>query len=314
MRLRTGGAKGLLALLSFLALVVVAGLGATRPLGVSAANTTNTTLTSAPDPSVFGEAKTLTATVTCSGPTPTGTASFFDGATLLGASVLDGSGVASFTTANLAVGSHGLTAVYNADSNCDTSTSPVDTQTVSQAATTTALTSSPDPSAYGQTKTLTATVNAVPPASGTPTGTVSFFDGATLLGTASLAGGVSTLTTSALSVGSHALTAVFSGDSNFTGSASPVDTQTVTQAATTTMLTSAPDPSVLGMPKTLTATVIPVPPASGTPTGTVSFFVGAALLGTGTLSRGVASLTTSSLTVGSQKISPVYTGDASFSG
>ncbi|MFS4096387.1 Ig-like domain-containing protein, partial [Streptomyces sp. AF1A] len=57
---------------------------------------------------------------------------------------------------------------------------------------------------------------------------VSFFDGATLLGTGTLAGGIATLTTSTLAVGSHSLTAVYNGSSNFTGSTSPVDTQTVT--------------------------------------------------------------------------------------
>ncbi|MFE2750353.1 Ig-like domain-containing protein, partial [Streptomyces scopuliridis] len=139
-----------------------------------------------------------------------------------------------------------LTAVYSGDTNFMGSTSPVDTQTVTKAATTTALTSAPDPSVFGEAKTLTATVAAVPPGAGTPTGTVSFFDGATLLGTGTLSGGVATFTTSALSVGSHLLTAVYSGDTSFMGSTSPVDTQTVTKAATTTALTSAPDPSVFG--------------------------------------------------------------------
>ncbi|WP_030356027.1 Ig-like domain-containing protein, partial [Streptomyces scopuliridis] len=140
---------------------------------------------------------------------------------------------------------------------------------------------------FGQPKTLTATVTAVPPGAGTPTGTVSFFDGATLLGTATLSGGVATFSVSTLGIGSHSLTAVYNGSPNFTGSTSPVDIQTVTQAATTTMLTSAPDPSVFGQAKTLTATVTPVPPGAGTPTGTVSFFDGATLLGTATLTGGV---------------------------
>ncbi|KJY40408.1 hypothetical protein VR41_15045, partial [Streptomyces sp. NRRL B-1568] len=87
------------------------------------------------------------------------------------------------------VGSHSLTATYNGDTNFTASTSPVDTQTVNQAATTTALISAPDPSVFGEAKTLTATVTATAPGAGTPTGTVSFFDGAILLGTAPLAGG-----------------------------------------------------------------------------------------------------------------------------
>ncbi|WP_030355944.1 Ig-like domain-containing protein, partial [Streptomyces scopuliridis] len=171
-----------------------------------------------------------------------------DGATLLGTATLSG-GVATFNVSTLSVGSHSLTAVYNGSSNFTGSTSPVDIQTVTQAATTTMLTSAPDPSVFGQPKTLTATVTAVPPGAGTPTGTVSFFDGATLLGTATLTGGV----------------------------------------------TTSPDPSVFGQPKTLTATVTPVPPGAGTPTGTVSFFDGATLLGTATLSGGVATFNVSTL-------------------
>ncbi|KJY40376.1 hypothetical protein VR41_15080, partial [Streptomyces sp. NRRL B-1568] len=76
------------------------------------------------------------------------------------------------------------------------------------------------------------------PGAGTPTGTVDFFDGATLLGTGTLNSGVATLVVTDLSVGSHALTATYNGDANFVGSTSPVDTQTVIQAATTTVLVS----------------------------------------------------------------------------
>jgi hypothetical protein len=293
--------------------------GSTSPVDtqtVAQAGTT-TALISAPDPSSFGAAKTLTATVTAAPPgggIPTGTAAFFDGATLLGTGTLDGSGVATFTTSALAVGSHALTAVYSGDADFTGSTSPVDTQTVDQAATTTALISAPDPSSFGAAKILTATVTAVPPGSGTPTGTVSFFDGATLLGSAPLVGGVGTLTTSALAVGSHALTAVYGGDPNFSGSTSPVDTQTVDQAATVTTLTSVPDPSVFGEAKTLTATVAVVPPGAGTPTGTVSFFDGATLLGTSPLIAGTATLTTSTLSIGSHALTAVYSGDTDFAG
>ncbi|MDF3293221.1 beta strand repeat-containing protein, partial [Streptomyces silvisoli] len=292
--------------------------GSTSPVDTQTVNqaATSTALVSAPDPSVFGEPKTLTATVTAVAPgagTPTGTVSFFDGATLLGSSALVG-GVATLTVSSLGAGSHALTAVYSGDTDFAGSTSPVDTQTVNQAPTTTAMTSSPDPSVFGEPKTLTATVTVVAPGAGTPTGTVSFFDGATLIGTGTLSGGVATLTVSGLGVGSHSLTAVYGGDSNFAGSTSPVDTQTVTQAATTTALTSSPDPSVFGEPKTLTATVTVVAPGGGTPTGSVGFFDGATLLGTGTLSGGVATLTTSSLSVGSHSVTAVYGGDSNFSG
>ncbi|MDF2261648.1 Ig-like domain-containing protein, partial [Streptomyces ferralitis] len=197
--------------------------------------------------------------------TPTGTVDFFDGGTPIGSATLIG-GTATITTSTLAVGPHALTATYNGDGNFNSSTSPVDNQTVNKADTTTSLTSTPDPSAFGESKTLTATVTATLPGIGTPTGTVSFFDGLTLLGTAPLSGGVATFTISSLAVGPHALTATYNGDGDFNGSTSAVDNQTVIKAGTTTSLVSAPDPSVFGEAKTLTATVAAVSPGAGTPT------------------------------------------------
>jgi hypothetical protein len=91
---------------------------------------TTTGLTSAPDPSGFGQPKVLTATVTGASGTPTGTVSFLDGVTPLGTAPLNGSGVATLTVSSLGVGSHSLTAVYSGDSNFSASTSPVDVQTV----------------------------------------------------------------------------------------------------------------------------------------------------------------------------------------
>jgi hypothetical protein len=66
---------------------------------------------------------------------------------------------------------------------------------------------------------------------GTPTGSVNFKDGTTLLGTASLSGGRATFTSSTLSIGAHSITAVYSGDTNFMGSTSPALVQTVQQSA-----------------------------------------------------------------------------------
>src|SRR5439155_3438552 len=132
------------------------------------------------------------------------------------------------------VGSHSITAVYGGDSNYTTSTSAAPTQTVNQATTTTALSSSPNPSTLGQSVTFTATVTG---SGGTPTGTVTFKDGATTLGTGTLNGsGVATFTTSALIAGSHSITAVYGGDSTFATSTSSVLTQSVNKSDTTTAL------------------------------------------------------------------------------
>ena len=64
-------------------------------------------------------------------------------------------------------------------------------------------------------------------AGSSPTGTVQFRDGATLLGTATLSGGAATFTTSALTVGSHPITAVYGGDTTNQGSTSNIVNQVV---------------------------------------------------------------------------------------
>ncbi len=97
----------------------------------------------------------------------------------------------------------------------------------SLAPTTTTLTSSVNPSNFGQSVTFTAT------ATGegfkvTPTGTVTFFDGSTNLGTSNLnTSAQATLTTSTLTVGTHSITATYNGDSNFASSTSSVVSQLV---------------------------------------------------------------------------------------
>jgi uncharacterized repeat protein (TIGR01451 family)/uncharacterized delta-60 repeat protein len=93
-----------------------------------------------------------------------------------------------------------------------------------KAATTTAVSSSLNPSRLGESVTFTATVTS---SSGTPTGSVEFFDGATSMGTSSLSGGSAMLMSSALTAGSRSITAVYAGAANFLGSSSPALLQTV---------------------------------------------------------------------------------------
>src|SRR5581483_1011416 len=94
------------------------------------------------------------------------------------------------------------------------------TLTITQAGTTTTLTASGSTVNPGSSVTLTATVASA--TTGTPTGTVTFYDGSAALGTGTLAvgagGDVATLSTSALLSGSHTITAVYSGDVNFAAS------------------------------------------------------------------------------------------------
>jgi hypothetical protein len=201
---------------------------------------------------------------------------------------------------------------YSGDGNFVTSPSGRLTQAVNQAGTTSKVTSSANPSVFGESVTFTATVNAVPPGSGTPTGTVSFLDGSTTLGSGTLSGGTATFSISTLAVAAHSITVVYGGDTNFLTSPSGILTQTLKQATTTSSVSSSMNPSVSGQAVTFTATIAPVSPGSGVPTGTVTFDDGSTLLGTVTLTNGTASFTTSSLAVGSHSIKAVYAGDTNF--
>jgi hypothetical protein len=277
---------------------------------------TATSLISSANPSFFGQTVTFTATVSATAPasgTPTGTMTFKDGSTTLGTATLTG-GSATLATSALSVGSHSITASYNGDTNFLVSSSAALSQTVNKAATAIALSSSLNPCGGGQTVTFTATVSPIAPGAGTPTGTVTFKDGSTTLGTSTLSGGKASLTTSALSLGSHSITASYGGDANFSGGVSPTLVQVINKAATKTSLMSSLNPCGGSQAVTFTATVSPVAPGGGTPTGTVTFNDGSTTIGSAPLSSGKARLTVSKLSTGNHPITATYGGDANFLG
>ena len=103
--------------------------------------------------------------------------------------------------------------------------------------------------------TFTATVSATPPATGTPTGTVTFYDGATPVDTETLVGGTATYITSGLAVGGHSITVQYAGDANFTAGTSAVLNQTVNTAVLSSIALTPVDPSVSeGLTEQFTAT------------------------------------------------------------
>ena len=86
---------------------------------------TTTTLVSSANPSTVGQTVTFTATVTVpqGAGVATGTTSFMEGAVVLGMGILDGSGLATFSTSSLSAGDHSITATYGGDSSFAASTS-----------------------------------------------------------------------------------------------------------------------------------------------------------------------------------------------
>ena len=137
--------------------------------------------------------------------------------------------------------------------------------TVQRATPTLSLSSTPTSDTLpGQSVTFTATVAATPPGSGTPSGTVTFNDGASTLCTnVILSSGSAACATGALSLGSHSLTAVYSGDTNFTGGTSAPLTHNVNQAPAITSAATAT--FTVGQASSFTAT------ATGTPAPTLSY-------------------------------------------
>ncbi len=278
---------------------------------VDKAGTTTVVATSA-NPSPFGAQLVLTASVSVNPPangTPTGTVTFMSGTTTLGTGMLDTNGHAVFSTSALAAGAYSITATYGGDGDRSASTSAPQSEQITSEGVAVVLTSSANPAALGATLTFTATVS-VQGGGGTPTGSVTFADGPTMLGTGTLAGGVATYATSALVGGPHTITASYGGDGTYPGGAVASLVENISPAATTTALTAMPNPASFGSPITLTATVSST--GSGTPTGTVGFADGMSSLGTVPLTGNMASLVIPSLSVGTHPIHAAYAGDSNF--
>lgn len=111
-------------------------------------------------------------------------------------------------------GSCTLTANWPADTNYIAATA-TQIVTAAGAGSTTNLNSSFNPSVFGQSVTFTAMVSSAIP--GTPTGSVTFYDGGNALGSSTLNGAQTTFTTAALSLGTHSITAAYSSDANYAG-------------------------------------------------------------------------------------------------
>lgn len=268
---------------------------------------TSISVVSSLNPSTLGQVVTFTATVFSPTSTATGTVTFQDGATVLGTTKVSSS-TAGFSISALGGGLHSITATYSGDANFLSSSSPVLSQVVT-AATATSVVSSLNPSVFGQSVTFTSRVTSP---GGTPTGRVSFQDGASLLGTASLSGGTARFTTSALTGGAHSIQAVYGGSVGFVASTSGVLPQSVNKASTATTVVSSVNPSSFRETINLTATV--KPQFGGTVGGTVVFKDGAATLATVAITRNQASFTTSALHVGNHSITATYTGNGNLHG
>jgi hypothetical protein len=245
-------------------------------------------VSSAPDVRtvVTGQSITFTATVSnpAPGPTPTGSVTFEDFTyqdvtpvtTPLGTVPLDTNGQASVTVSTLAagngyLGNHLITATYNGDFPAGSARLM---EKVHAFASSTMLTSSPNPSTPGQSVTFTATVAGGPP---TPTGMVTFEEGSTVLAQVPLNGGSASFAISSLTLGDHTVTATYQSDTLFA-----LSSNSTTQSVVTSSPTPTPTPTA-----TATATATPTATATVTPSATATATVTPTATPTATPSQAV---------------------------
>ncbi|MFO0880161.1 MAG: Ig-like domain repeat protein [Gemmataceae bacterium] len=299
----------------------------------------NMTLTPSNNPSVYGEQVTYTVTVTPeagSGSVPSGNQLqiTFNGTTYPAVSV--GSGTVVFdpqvlTGAPLPVGNHTVSVSYLGDPDFNSKSIPTPNpliQVVDKANTSISVAASPTTPVYGQQVTISAAINPVAPGgqvsgSALPSGSLldaTFtIDGNTYSATR-FVGNIAELDINFLGAGSHLVSVSYAGDGNYNGSSTTSDfTLIIDQATTDVTVGVTANPIYRGQQVTINATVAPVAPGSGTPTGVVNFYLNSITtqnyLGQDILTLidgGLASLTTSTLPAGNHQIIAVYEGSNDF--
>ena len=273
---------------------------------------TQTTVRIDANPVTYGANLTLSANVTSTGGTATGTLRFTEAGTVIGTATLDSNGAASIHTASLAPGPHSVIAQYAGDGRASASASSPVVFLVKQR-TTLALSADNNPALSLDGIVLHATLGYNH--SFLATGPVSFSEGGTSFGTAQLdANGVASLTIPALPVGTHTITSTYGGDDSDYAADAPPMVQVVSIRSTTTKLSSFASNSADPQQITYVAIVqSPTPSKVAGPTGTVSFYRGSSLVTTARVdANGVVNVTLELQVNTSATLIAVYSGDANY--
>ena len=227
---------------------------------------------------------------------------------------------ATCTTTSLPVGTDAITTTYSGDSNHNAGSGSVD-QTVNQVSSSTTVSSSLNPSSYGQAVIFTASVTG-----SSPTGTVTFYVDGNQFDTETLiSGSAYSIGTSALAAGMHTVTATFSGDTNNAGSTGTLSGgQAVSAAGASVSVASSLNPSTYGQSVTFTATISGVnglfkgrngrKPLDVTGTVAWSANTGCGTTAVASGNPGTATCSTSNLQSGNNTITATYSGDGNHSG
>jgi hypothetical protein len=285
---------------------------------------TTTTVKASDNPAASDQTVTLTSTTNLAAGyiTPQngpygGAVQFYDGSRLLGTGVIDYNapeGEQAHIDTTLPRGTRNLKAVFLGAGDWATSTSRIYRETVQGIDTTITLSSTANPSVFGQ-RAVYATVTPARSTTALLAGRVDFYEGGVTIASAAVSStGVAYLRPTALSVGSHTLTAKYAGNTTFNPSPTSASlSQDVQQASSRTTIRSSQNPSTSGANVTFTATVRAAAPATGYPPGSVTFRDGTTVLGTVPLSStSTATLSTASLAVGTHSMTAAYSGSAGY--
>lgn len=273
-----------------------------------ASQTTQTTLSSTPNPSTIGSSVEFTAIVSPATVTDGDLVYFFADNNFIGQAVTT-SGRAHLAYSDLRVGTHQIVAEFAGDTAYMSSASNIIEQTVTAlpASQVTLTSTSPNPATFGSTVTFTATVTPnIPDGS-----TITFYDNGTALAQATTTKSVASISNSGLAVGTHNITAVFGGNTRYSSSESNVYSQAITtQLTTTTSLTALANPIYVGLTATFTAIVSPHNQSQEG--DQVQFYVDNNVAGSAAISGGQAVYTTSALGLGSHQVWAVFGGDSTY--
>jgi hypothetical protein len=214
----------------------------------------------------------------------------------------------------MAVGTYTVVASFPGSADYSSASSPPVTFSITAPVATVTLGSSAGSTVFGESVTLTANVSLSGPGAGTPTGMVTFYDGAAALASVPLdPSGRAVLTISSLGLGGHSITAVYEGDALSREGRSGTTSESVAPADTQVILVPH---AILKRKKiaslSLTAEVEPLAPGGGVPTGMVTFRVKKKTIGTAALSGGQATLTVKPGSVLNKSLTISYGGAAEF--
>ncbi len=221
------------------------------------------------------------------------------------------------TGAGYDVGTYQVQSCFRGDTDFAPSCSPFYTVVINPDPTSTTVTSSLNPSPAGYPVTFTATVA---DQYATARGTVNFYDGTTLIGSSTAnAQAIATFTTQLLVVGTHTISACLVASLDFLASSPCGSVQQVVDVInqpplnTITLLVSSSNPSILNQNVTFTAAVATTGAFAHIPTGSISFYDGTIPLPQSPIlldANGDASLSISTLALGTHPITAVYAGNS----